>query len=310
MREIARKRICLSHKLQRKEGQWNLRQKSDLIDSLLRKFPINPTYAIKENGILSVIDGIQRLSTLRDYFNDVFALSKTLDTVVINGEERVIAGKKFSKLDEDTKDFLCSSELQLYELTDCTEKEVREMFRRQNAGKALNNTQLRTAIESDEMAEVIYSLTSHPFFDKLLTKTQRKRDFDKEVIREVLMLTETDQEHDYTSFKSKSINDFIIMYQENINYEKIDILRTALDRLNDNFDELKVNTVSIPMILYAAYRIVKDHKSFDKLVETIQNFINTYDSNEQYKQFCQSGTTSSEKVRGRLDYWRGIVREI
>ena len=60
--------INLSHKLQRPEGQWNRKQKSDLIDSLLRHYPINPTYAIvEEDGTLSVIDGVQRLSTTVSY---------------------------------------------------------------------------------------------------------------------------------------------------------------------------------------------------------------------------------------------------
>lgn len=44
--------ILLSHKLQRPEGQWNRKQKTDLIDSLLRNYPINPTYAIKEGDTL------------------------------------------------------------------------------------------------------------------------------------------------------------------------------------------------------------------------------------------------------------------
>ena len=35
--------INLSHKLQRPEGQWNRKQRTDLIDSLLRHYPINPT---------------------------------------------------------------------------------------------------------------------------------------------------------------------------------------------------------------------------------------------------------------------------
>lgn len=67
--------INLSHKLQRPEGQWNRKQRTDLIDSLLRHYPINPTYAIVEDdGILSIIDGVQRLSTIRDYIDNVFAL--------------------------------------------------------------------------------------------------------------------------------------------------------------------------------------------------------------------------------------------
>lgn len=312
-RDIGKSRILLSHKLQRKEGQWNRNQKSDLIDSLLRKYPVNPTYAIKENGVLSAIDGVQRLSTIRDYLADVFALSKTLEPVNINGEEKIIAGKKFSKLDEETQDALKSSELQIYELTDCTERDVREMFRRQNAGKALNSTQLRTAIESDEMADIIFSITSHPLFDKLLTKAQRKRDLDKDIARETLMLIETDDGNDYTSFKSRSINEFIKTYQSDITEEKrakVDCIRLAMDKIDNGFEMLKVNTLTIPMMLYAGYMTQKDGKDFNQLIDRILEFVNSYDTNEEYKQYCQSGTSSNEKVRGRLDYWRRILEEI
>ncbi len=51
---IQKGNVVLSHKLQRPEGQWNRKQKTDLIDSLLRRYPINPTYSIKENNILSM----------------------------------------------------------------------------------------------------------------------------------------------------------------------------------------------------------------------------------------------------------------
>ena len=81
--------ILLSHKLQRPEGQWNRKQKTDLIDSLLRKYPINPTYAIKEVGISSVIDGVQRLSCVRDFISDKFALSKDMESVIVNDEENL-----------------------------------------------------------------------------------------------------------------------------------------------------------------------------------------------------------------------------
>ena len=49
-------------------------------------------------------------------------------------EKKKISGLKFSKLDDDTKDAIKNAELQVYELSDYTDKDVREMFRRQNAG--------------------------------------------------------------------------------------------------------------------------------------------------------------------------------
>lgn len=83
--------IVLTHKLQRDEGQWNTQQKGFLIDSILRQYPVNPTYAVEDNGTYAVIDGVQRLSTLRDFINDKFALPANLSPVMINGEEKDIS---------------------------------------------------------------------------------------------------------------------------------------------------------------------------------------------------------------------------
>lgn len=45
---------------------------------------------------------------------------------------------------------------------------------------------------------------------------------------------------------------------------------------------------------------VKDKKSFSRLAEKVSEFIATYDSNEEYKQYVQSGTSgtgSKENVK-------------
>ena len=300
--------ILLSHKLQRPEGQWNRKQKTDLIDSLLRKYPINPTYGIKEDGVISVIDGVQRLSCVRDFLCDKFALSKDMESVMINDEEKLLAGLKFSKLDEDTRDVILNSELQVYELTDCTEQDVREMFRRQNAGKPLNGKQLRVVHESDEFSEAIYSLASHPFMNKLMTKSQRKNGTDRDLIIQTLMLIETNQDNEFISFRSKDIDVFVLDHSDNIISEKFETLITAMDKFDEAFEEIKIPVTSIPMILYSGYRITKDKKSFSKLVDIVNEFLNGYDTNEEYKQFVQSGTSGSENVRGRLDWWRNKIR--
>ena len=122
------------------------------------------------------------------------------------------------------------------------------------------------------------------------------------------MLTETNTENDFTSFTPKDIDKFVIWYADNINHDKISLVKQSLDKLDAAFDELKVNTLSIPMIIFSGYRVLKDQKSFTKLVAIINNFIEGYDSNEEYKQFCGGSTTSSTMVRGRLDYWRKIIR--
>ena len=304
--------ITLSHKLQRPEGQWNRKVKTDLIDSLLRKYPINPTYGIvQDDDTLAIIDGVQRLSTIRDYIGNKFSLSKDMEPITINGEEKNLAGLKFTKLDEDTQSEILNAELQIYRMSDCTEKDVREIFRRQNAGKPLSSRHMRVVNESDLFNSEITNLVDHSFMDKIVTPTMHKNGSDRDIIIQTLMLISTNQENDYTSFRSKDMNVFITEHGDE-SIEKINTLIEALDKLDESFDEdeLKIPSTSIPMILYSAYRITKDKKSFSRLVEEIKSFIDGYDSNDYYKQFLQSGTSSQENVRGRFEYWRNIIREL
>lgn len=302
--------INLSHKLQRPEGQWNRKQKTDLIDSLLRHYPINPTYAIvEEDGTLSVIDGVQRLSTIRDYIGNVFALSKDMDSVIINNEEKNLSGLKFEKLDEDTKSEILNAELQIYRMTQCTETDIREMFRRQNAGKPLNSKLLRIVKESDEFSDAVYSLANHPFMNKLMSSAQRKNGTDRDTIVQTFMLVATNQENDFTSFRAKDIDMFVSQYADQY-INRADILKEAMNKFDESFDEIKIPVTSIPQILYSGYRIIKDKKSFTKLVDKVADFCVNYDSNDEYKQFVQNGTGSKENVRGRFDYWRNIVKTL
>ena len=206
--------ISFSHKLQRPIGQWNTRMKSLLIHSLLCGFPINPIYIVDEEGILYTLDGSQRTSTCIKYLNNEFALSKDMPPIVLqtkeNGKkidkEYNIAGKKFKKLDEEVKSTLLSCGLQFCTISDYTDDEVKEMFRRQNAGKPLNNKQLRIIYQSDRFSDAIYSLACHPFMEKLLTKTQRKNGTDRDLIVQTLMLICTNRENDFTSFRTKNID--------------------------------------------------------------------------------------------------------
>lgn len=302
-------KILLSHELQRKEGAWNAKQKSDLIDSLLRNYPINPTYAVKDDGVLSVIDGVQRLSTIRDFLDSKFALSKNLKPVVINGEEKNLSGLRFKKMDEDTQDALRNSELQVYEITEYTDEDVREMFRRQNAGTALKPSQKLTSSQSRELTRLLFELSSYPFIQKVLTPAQIKKDVDRDICREVLMLASASKDSPVTSFRARDMDDFVSSYE--IDGERVEDIKAALTELDNAFDEnIKIPKTSVSFIIYAMMRVIKDNKSTQKLVDVINEFLANYDSNEEYKQYCLQGTSNNVNVAGRLDYWRGIVREL
>ena len=309
--KIKREQILFTHKLQRPEGVWNNNQKSLLIDSLLRGYLINPTYTVLENGKQYVIDGVQRLYSVYTFINDGYKLSKNLEPIIIDDETYEIAGKKYSKLDEKVRDELCSAQLQVCEISDYTDKDVREMFRRLNSGKPLNTAQKMTPDMSDELSDAVLNIISHPFFKKVLTPAQLKSSVDLSIAMEILMLSEISNEYDFGSFRRDDREKFIQYYNDKVNVEKIEIIRQGLDKLNESFDEkIKINKTTISFICYGAYRIIKDNKSFEKFMESVNNFLANYDFNDEYKTFTQQGTSSAESVKGRLEYWRNIIREL
>lgn len=307
--------ISFDHKLQRPIGQWNPKMKSLLIHSLLSGFPVNTIYTVDDNGIIYTLDGSQRTSTCISYVNNEFALSKDTPKITItsneNGEtvtkEYEIAGKKFKKLDEEVQSTLLACSLEFCTLSDYTDDEVKEMFRRQNTSKPLSGKLLRIVNESDEFSDKVYSLATHPFMDKLVTKTQRKNGTDRDLIIQTLMLICTNNENDFTSFRNKDIDVFVQDYDDN-NLDKIDVLKDAMDSFNEAFDEIKIPVTSIPMVLFSGYRIKKDKKSFSKLVDIVNEFLNGYEMNDEYKQYVQSGTSAQENVRGRLEWWRNKIK--
>ena len=307
--------ISFEHRLQRPTGQWNTRMKSLLIHSLLSGIPVNPIYVVEEENVIYPLDGSQRTSTCIDYINDMFSLSKDTPNVSIavteNGEQIIkeyeIAGKKFKKLDDEVKETLLACTLEFCTLSDYTDEEVKIMFARQNSGKPLNGKLLRVVHESNEFSDIVYSLALHPFIQKLITPTQHKNGVDRDVIVQTFMLMSSNQEHDFTSFRSKDMDIYVKDYADGY-LDKSDILKEVLDKFDAAFDSIKIPITSIPQILYAGYRVTKDKKSFSKLAEIVSEFVANYDNNEEYKKYVQSGTSNQENVRGRFDWWRNIIR--
>ena len=309
--KMNRGEISLKHKLQRREGVWNRQMKSLLIDSLLRGYLINPVYIVNDNGQRCVIDGVQRFSTLRDYVQDKFALSKILDPVIIEETTYEIAGKKISQLDEPVKDELLSASVSVYDLLEYTEKDVREMFRRINSGKPLNSTQKLTADMSDDLSDVVNTMVSHPFFERFLTVAQLKNSVDLAIALEILMLSEMSNEYDFGSFNRNDKVKFVQYYNDKINTEKVAIINQALDKLNESLeDDIKIPKLSVSLCVYGMYRTIKDKKSTEKYIGIIKDFLANYNTNEDYLQYCHQGTSNSEAVKGRLDYFRNMIRTL
>lgn len=252
-----------THPLQRSSGQWNKQQKSELIDSLYRNFHIDAVSLAKDGKKFYVIDGIQRLSTIRDFANGSLRLSANLKELP-DGES--IAGKTFEELSDEQKDYFNTRNIATVQMTDYTDEELREVFRRKNNGKPLTAAQKNSVKYTPELYRTICEVTNldqvnekgkpvKNFWNRVVTKGIRKNSEDRNLVMQSLMLIDKDmQDADglKCGFLAVDINNYIDIFQSYVQEEQdklIGRIKEASEELDKQFglleQEIKENRKAI-----------------------------------------------------------------
>ncbi|KXY70691.1 MULTISPECIES: DUF262 domain-containing protein [Bacillus] len=122
--------LIINNKYQRAGGLWPKNARSFFIDTILNGFTF-PKITIRQTidlrtrkSVREVVDGQQRLSTIRDFINDDI----TLSTV-----SKKYRGYNFSDLDEETQEAFLAYEVSVDTVVTGTTEEVLEIFRRMNS---------------------------------------------------------------------------------------------------------------------------------------------------------------------------------
>lgn len=300
--------MSFDHPLQREEGQWSNATASKFIRLLIKQIPMPNCYAQYIDNILKPIDGVQRFTTIRDFYADEFALAEDTKDVIIKETSYTIAGKKFSELDEQVKDAFLNTEISMYEIMDATEEDIRDMFEGLNSGKPLNAKQLRPVYESNEFREAVKSLANHAFIQNNTTAAQHRNASDRDMIRQTFMLLATDDTHDYTSFRKDDINAFVLEDGDE-QLGKVEQFKKLLEQLSANIGDKKLRMpyTSFPMMLACGFEFIDDHEKIEKYANAVRDFAKNYKSNNTYKSYGTSGTTDSKVIKKKFNYWQRLA---
>lgn len=122
---------------------WERFRKADLIDSILRGYPIPSFYTRRIDGVYDFLDGKQRMSAICGFLNDEYALTVMKPYAYTDdetGERKVIdiTGKQFSELPIELQDIIKSYVLDVYYYDGITERQITTMFKKLNNGKPLS----------------------------------------------------------------------------------------------------------------------------------------------------------------------------
>jgi hypothetical protein len=181
---------------QREPKLWRIKDKQLLIDSILRDIDIPKLYFYKEkNGkTFDVVDGQQRLWAIWEFIDNEYAY------------ESQGRSKKFSQLDQATRDRILSYKLQITLITDASEDYLRELFLRLQLGLLLNTGEKLHAL-SGVMRDFVFKILKNHKFIKGINIPNRR--FAKETLCAQIGIN---------SFSRATVNEFSRTRYEDLRY--------------------------------------------------------------------------------------------
>ena len=304
--------VVFDSPIQRDDNQWNVRQKSKLIRSILLDYSIPPVYSIgqqndeKQEMVYSILDGKQRLTSLCSYLNNEFAIHG-IEPIEYEGTLYNLKGLTFEKLPEELKDVILDYSLSMVYYVYLSDDEIAEMFDLLNNGTPLSRQQKANAFMGMESARRMRELKNHAFFafNAALPSTQHIRAEDAEAITQAMMIIDPD--YALASFGSKHMDDYSASLKtgkEHIFEEMHEVLDYVHLSLDFYTDKTVLKKTLIPMVL-AIGKLAKDqHLEPDLFLQWVQEFKLSIENRGKikinYQEYMGTGSFSRNKVHGRL----------
>jgi len=136
--------VDLQPDFQRQEV-WSTSKKKKLIDSVLREWSIPPIHlVVLPDGKLEVLDGQQRLASVRDFFHNRFSIDGKITP--LDDKVGQLHGRFYSKLEPGVRRKIDQYTLRCFRISDYQPEEPSELFYRLNQPTMLTAGEQRNAL--------------------------------------------------------------------------------------------------------------------------------------------------------------------
>jgi len=237
--QMAAHTLVANQRYQRSAGLWPDSAKSYFIDTILTEFPFQSVYVHEyvsrafKKVKKDIVDGQQRLTVINEFLNDGFPLAKT---------SKNHPGLKYSELDDDTQDAFLAYSVPVITISQASEADILEMFRRMNAFTVpLNEAEKRHSEFHGEFKWMVNDLTDRysPMLNSfgVLTQKQIVRMSDAELIADICDAWDRGIQNRQPAQFKKLYTKFDASFDEKERY--FEILSETLSYIRDQLGEIQ-----------------------------------------------------------------------
>ena len=299
---------------------WTNKKASKFIESLLLGIPIPTIFLAEdksEDAIYEVVDGQQRLTSIKKFFDDKLKLTGLVTLSDFNN-------KKFTDLDEKYQRLLKNSRtLSVVIIKNESDPTIKfDIFQRINEGAIkLSSQELRNVIYRGKMIDTISNLSKETSFKQIFNQESMtvKKKIDEEFILRMIAMNEfvldnTDKlslSDKYRGSLSTAMNSFLEDYRNdndkaaevfNLFEKTIDIIISVFGKdtfcmpLDENYEVSKNKNRTLAEFMYIVFSRIKVNNLSKEKVK--QKF---YDVVYKNSNIFRAATGNTENVRRRIN---------
>lgn len=291
---------------------WKEPMQSKFIESLLMGVPIQYLFAFEldTDGNLELLDGVQRLSSVKSFVENNLRLADLEELDSLNGFT-------FNDLNTARKRKFLNTQLKLYIINENTDEGIRaDIFRRVNeGGDKLTYAEIRKGKFTDnEFYTFILEMSESKEFNKLFSttkQTEKLRGEKEELISRFFALSNNYQNfvHSVKGF----LDDYIIETNQNFDATKKEEMKNelfnTLDFVETNFPNgfrKTEGSKSIPRVRFEAIAVGSNLALRENSKLSINN-VDWINSNEFKKETTSDAANNKSKVEGRIEFVRDCL---
>lgn len=324
VRMISDKDLVLDPDYQR-NYVWDNKKASKLIESIILNVPIPVIYVSEESdSSWSVIDGLQRLNSLRRFFEGRYKLTGLEVLYELNKCD-------FKSLPSKASRMLKNGLLRIVMITADSNEDIKyDIFMRLNTGSVhLNEQELRNCLYRGKFNNFLQEEAKKlEWLDMLGLEEPHKRMVDRELLLRFLALgVNWDRElnivREYKGNMKAYLNAFMKKYQNdnaNLNYFKTLCEETiekvyeiygvnAFRRFNSDGSVTPINraimdALMISAIPYSKDRLIPQKKNIrDRLLRELNN-------NSEFRLSTLNSTSDTKVLNFRISFWCNAIEEL
>ena len=270
---------------------------------------------------IKLLDGVQRITTMRKYINNEFRLDVNTPDVELENELVEVAKLYFKQLPTTLQDMILDYSFDLVYAKNATDEEIGDLFYKLNLAEPITKITLIRALAGAEVASYLQQFENKPFFaERVMVSSSAKKThgLTESVMQSLSAFTMRN-----SNLSTKDLKGFALDMKNNpIDSDITDSFMETINFMEEVFPDVEVEDgekpytydylkkANIPLVVLASKLALHNGVDPVDMFDFCEKFFNgKLPQSSSFKSYSSSGTATKANLRKRFGFLLSAMQD-